>query len=262
MKRFRLLLLALALTLLVGAAQADVRFDETLSAFPVQAEDGTWADNGPVPFDSDEEKDGMLEIWFGRVNVCDCFIVRVNGETMMIDGGTQLTRKASLHFLEKLHITGVDYMFNTHHHDDHLQMQEFLLRYKGFKAGTFLTPYPRDYNVPLQKKMQATVDKLGIPYQTVKHGDSFMLGGENGALVQFFRWMGSTNANYSSMMCKITYGERSVFLMADVTGKAQKCLAEESLHDIPWDADIYKLGHTATAGRIPPCWQPSPPTCA
>lgn len=44
-------------------------------------------------------------------------------------------------------------------------------------------------------------------------------------------------------MCKITYGERSVFLMADVISAAQDALAMERLTDIPWKADVLKAGH-------------------
>lgn len=243
MKHCRLICLFLMAMLLCTGACAEVRYDETLSAFPVALEGGGWADLGPIPFTEEDQGEGMLEIWFGRVSVCDCFIVRCNGETMMIDGGMVLHRAGTLLLLEKLGITGVDYLFNTHHHDDHLEMQEYLLRKQGFNAGVFMTPYERDHNVVLQKKMQATVDAREIPFRTLHHGDSMMLGGENGARVEFFRWMGSTDANYSSMMCKITYKERSVFLMADVTGLAQKTLAEEQLDTIPWDADIFKVGH-------------------
>ncbi len=243
MKFYRILILTLAAVLFCAGAAAEVRFDETLSAFPVKTEEGTWAESGPIPFTEEDQGEGMLEIWFGRVNVCDCFVIRCNGETMMVDGGTLEHRGATQVLLDKLGITEVDYLFNTHHHDDHIEAQEYLVRKEMLNAGVFLTPYERDYNVDRQKKMQATVDSRGIPYRTMYHGDTIMLGGEDGALLQFFRWSGSTDANYSSMMCKVTYKDRSVFLMADVTGKAQKALAAEQLDTIPWDADIFKLGH-------------------
>lgn len=250
MKITRILLFVLAAMLLCTGALAEVRFDETLSAFPVKTEDG-WAEFGPVPFDEEEQREGLLEIWFGRVNVCDCFVLRLNGETMMIDGGTVSHRGATQLLLDKLGITKVDILFNTHHHDDHLEAQEYLLRKEFLDADLFITPYDRGHNVDRQKKMEATVDKRGIPFQTMRHGDSLMFGGEDGALVQFFRWMGSTDANYSSLMCKVTYKERSIYFMADVTGKAQKMLAQESLDTIPWDADIFKVGHHGYAKQDP-----------
>lgn len=243
MKKVLFTCLLVLCLLCVGSAQAGtVVFNPELHAFPTQLENGDWSPNGPRPFIEGEMGEGLLEIWFGRVSVCDCFIVRCNGEVMMIDGGMVKTSPYSKLLLEKLGIDGVDYLFNTHHHDDHLQMQEYLLR-TGFNAGVFLTPYGRSYPVEAQQKMEATVDTRGIPYQTISHGDTLMLGGENGAQITFYRWTKNTNANFSSVMCRIVYGERSVYLMADVIGEAQKDLAENYLDVIPWDSDILKVGH-------------------
>lgn len=243
MKGTRFFLLMLLCLLLMGTANADVLFDETLSAFPVEKAGGGYEAFGPLPFDGEDQGEGLLEIWFGRVSVCDCFVVRCNGETMMIDGGTTSHSEATRLLLDKLHITGVDYLFNTHSHDDHLQAQEYLVRKLGFNAGVFLSPYEVGTGDKLMKKMWATVENRQIPVRTLAHGDTLMLGGEEGALVQFFRWTGSTNLNETSMMCKITYKDRSVYLMADVIGKGQKALVREYMDEIPFDADIFKLGH-------------------
>lgn len=232
----------LCAVLLCSTAAADVIFDQELNAFPKQQPDGSWAENAPRPFIEGEMGEGLLEIWFGRVSVCDCMIVRCNGEVMMIDGGTVSHGPHTRVLLANLGIDRVDYLFNTHHHDDHLQMQEYMLR-TGFNAGIFLTPYERNYPVDDQQKMEKTVDARGIPYKTIYNGDTMMLGGENGAQITFYRWTKNTNANFSSMMCKIVYGERSVYLMADVCGAAQKDLGENYLDVIPWDSDIFKVGH-------------------
>lgn len=232
----------LCMITLCSAAAAEVLFDQDLYAFPQQLSDGSWAENAPMPFIEGEMGEGLLEIWFGRVSVCDCMIVRCNGEVMMIDGGTTSYGPYTRLLLANLGIDRVDYLFNTHHHDDHLQMQEYMLR-TGFDAGIFLTPYERNYPVEDQQKMEKTVDARGIPYKTIYNGDTMMLGGENGAQITFYRWTKNTNANFSSMMCKIVYGERSVYLMADVCGAAQKDLGENYLDVIPWDSDIFKVGH-------------------
>jgi len=146
-----------------------------------------------------------------------------------------------MEFLNRMNLTHVNYLFNTHHDNDHIEMQQFLLAH-GFEADEFLTPYERGYPVPAQLRMEALVDERKIPYHTVHDGDTMRLGGERGALVEFFRWDGSTNANYASMMCKITLNNRSVFFLADVISIAQTALAKDR-RDIPWRSDILKLGH-------------------
>lgn len=242
MKLYRGFILLLAMLLLCGSALAEVVFNEDLSAFPVQEGEG-WAENGPLPFNVEESREGLLEIWFGRVSVCDCIVIRCNGETMMIDGGTKSFSNHTRTLLDNLGITHVDYLFNTHAHDDHIEAQELQVRKYNMQVGTFLSPYEQDYRNTLHQKMVATVTDKGIPYRTLHHGDTMMLGGDEGALIEFFRWEDGPSLNYSSMMCKVTYKERSVFLTADVTGLAQQVMMDEYRDEIPWDSDIFKLGH-------------------
>ncbi len=210
-----------AILILSGNASADVLPLDGWSTYPTQQSDGTWADNAPRPFIEGEMGNGLLEIWFGRVNVYDCMIVRCNGEVMMIDGGTLGNFATTKDFLTKMGVQHIDYLFNTHHHDDHLEAQVSMMR-RGYSIGKFLTPYERNYPVEAQQLAEQTADKAGIPYCTIYHGDTMMLGGENGAQITFYRWLKNTNANFSSMMCKIVYGGRSAYFMADVSGYARR----------------------------------------
>ena len=232
----KLCLLLVFLLLFSVSAQAQVVRDDAMKPLPSATDPAA-----PQPF-SDPTPQDKLEIWFGRVGVCDAFVIRCTGETMMVDGGNMFyVRHANL-FINTIGLTAVDYLFNTHHHDDHIEAMESLVRRDLLKAKVFLTPYPRDYNNSYQKKMQATVDNKGIEYRQLVDGDTMYLGGENGALFQFFRWDGSTDPNASSMFCKITYKGSSVLLMADVIGVAQQELAKTRT-DIPWKSDVLKAGH-------------------
>ena len=230
-------LLAALLLLLSISAQAAVVRDDSLPPLPDASNPAA-----PQVF-SDTTPQDKLEIWFGRVSVCDAIVIRCNGETMMIDGGNLgHVRHANL-FLDTIGFSQADYLFSTHHHDDHIEAMESLVRRGLLKGKVYLTPYPRDYNVATHKKMQATVDSAGIEYRQLFDGDTLYLGGEeNGALFQFFRWDGSTDPNYSSMFCKVTYKGSTILLMADVIGVAQQELAR-TRQDIPWDADVMKAGH-------------------
>lgn len=249
-KRTLALLAALCLCTGIVTANAEIIFEKDAPIYPAVFE-GMPDPAAPMPFlvvnaaeackTDGESQPALLEIWFIRISVCDAFLVRCNGETMLIDGGNIGNGKALLEFLNRMDLTHVNYLFNTHHHDDHLEMQQFLLMH-GFEADEFLTPYARQYPVPAQLQMEALVDERKIPYHTVHDGDKMRLGGEKGALVEFFRWDGSTNANFASMMCKITLKNRSIFFLADVISVAQVALAKDR-PDIPWKSDILKLGH-------------------
>ena len=240
MKALSIFLAAALLALCWGtAALAEtVIRSEDIGVFPVVTAKHPNATVLPLPMDADDPQP-LLEIWFAKVSVCDCFAVRCNGKTMLIDGGNRQNGGATRGFLDALGFHRADYIYNTHHHDDHLEMQCSLVRRGEFWAPVFLTPYERDYPVEAQLEMQAAVDAAGIEYRTVRDGDVLDLGG---ATVEFHRWLGSTDPNYTSLFAKITYGRRSVWLMADVTGYAQKVLGEERT-DIDWDADVLKAGH-------------------
>lgn len=244
MKRVRILPALLLILSLCLPAAADVLPETHLTGcFPVLQGDD-FDPLYPVPFGErfrERQRENELEIWFGRISVCDGFIVRCNGETMLIDGGDFNHGRETMAFLSKLGVTGVDYIFNTHHHDDHLGMQIYLMNH-DFTAKEFLTPYERDYNIPDQRKAEAAADAHGIAYHVIRDGDEMTLGGENGARICFYRWGGSTDPNFSSVFCRITLGERSVILMADVISKAQQQLAIER-PEIPWKSDIMKAGH-------------------
>jgi len=256
MKRTALFFLSLLILCLALSGQAAVLPEEKYTTCYPIIKGNAFDEHAPVPFSEafkDDQPQGELEIWFGRISVCDGFIVRCNGESMLIDGGTFSHGAATKALLEKLSITGVDYIFNTHHHDDHLEMQVYLMSH-GFKAKEFLTPYPRGYNVAAQRKAEQAADAAGIAYHVIKDGDEMRLGGENGALVQFFRWTGVSEPNYNSVMCKITLGQRSVFLMADVISFAQQSLVSER-PDIPWKSDILKAGHHGYTTQDPTLMQ-------
>ena len=233
----------LILICLLNAAGAEelgvhVRPDQYLkSCFP------TLEELGPVPPKFDKPADtGELEIWFGRICCCDGFVLRCGGETMMIDGGDRTNGGATKRFLRLLGVRHVNYLFNTHHHDDHLAMQMRLLERGELTADVFLTPYERDYPVDAQRYAQDVVDMRGVEYRTMCDGNTILLGGPGGARITFYRWLGNRNPNYSSMMCRVVYGERSMFFLADVCGEAQAALAL-TRRDIPWKSDILKVGH-------------------
>ena len=239
-KRVLCLLVILSLANAGAMAGDAVIRDRTLPVFPLD-EKGMRVENGPLPL-SENTEDDLLEIWFGQVNVCDCIAVRCHGQTMLIDGGNRDNGGATRAFLQRLDFRRADYIYNTHHHDDHIEMQESLLRRGEFYADVFLTPYPKGYNADLQRRMEKTVDDRGIEYRQLFDNDVLYLGGENGAKFEFHRWTGSTDPNHSSLFAKVMYGRRSIWLIADVISKAQRALADERT-DIDWKADVLKAGH-------------------
>lgn len=241
-QKYRILLCLLVfLVCFTSVVYADIVRNPEMSVYPQSDQVQSLYKHAPRPLDISEQDD-LLEIWFGKVSVCDCIAVRCHGQTMLIDGGNRNNGAATMAFMSALSFTHADYLFNTHHHDDHLEMQEALLRRGLLTADVFLTPYPQGYNVEAQKQMEATVLAHNVEYRQIFDGDVLYLGGETGARIEFHRWLGSTNANFSSVFAKITYGERSIWLMADVISAAQKAIAEERT-DIVWKADLLKAGH-------------------
>ncbi len=65
----------------------------------------------------------LLQVDYINIVIGDCILLRAGGQAMLIDGGTADRIDTVLSFLQDNNIQHLDYLFNTHAHDDHIQVQ-------------------------------------------------------------------------------------------------------------------------------------------
>lgn len=189
------------------------------------------------PFQDDAE---LLDVDFINVGIGDAVFVQSGGETMLIDGGTRRQSAAMMRFLEERDIRELTYLFNTHAHDDHIEGIQFLIR-NGYRAGEVLSMHPRDDKNVQHAALMGLIDEAGIPFRQVHSGETMMLGKAALTFIRDERKDAGLSLNAMSMMLLIRYGNRSIFLPADVSGESLT-LAAQSFPDL-LSTDIMKSPH-------------------
>lgn len=177
----------------------------------------------------------------------DCIIITCGGQRMLIDGGEGWRFPYVKAYLEQEGITGFDYFFLTHAHDDHLEMQEKLIA-AGYTVGKVISPYDDNDSYSLWNPYKKQLKAAGIPYEKVQTGDVLEMGG---ATLTFYRRneKGITMNNHSAV-AMLRFGEASMFLAADIGGETQHWLME-NFDPAEFKCDIYKSAHHNRTATVP-----------
>ncbi len=200
--------------------------------------------------------DGRLTVDFLDVGQGDSALVTFpNGATMLVDGGGRVDYRAGKRdfepdirrigesvvsaFLWAKGYSHIDYILVTHADADHIQGLNDVAR--NFDIGLALvgeTPV----DDPEFSEFMRVLESEGIAIAAVHRGDEFSIGGatvhilhpkENGPT--------TASANDSSVVLKITFGNRAFLLTGDIEREAENELLADSSFDLR--ADVIKVPH-------------------
>lgn len=182
----------------------------------------------------------LLRITVFRTGEGDCMLLEAGGESMMVDGGPYKYREKLRDALQDRGITHMKYLFNTHPHDDHIDGLRMLMEY-GMEVDEFVSVFPKDQKdtEDNQKKAMASLDKAGIAYRQISSGETLTLGG---AELTTYNWAEGKTINAQSAMTKVTFGNCSALLCADIIGDTQKYFLE-TMDTEMLKADVVKAPH-------------------
>lgn len=201
--------------------------------------------NGTVPDDWHERE--LLRLTQFKIGANDGMLLEAGGQTMLIDGGTSGFHDEIMGGLTARGITRVDYLFNTHPHDDHIDSQYMMIQKDGLTADVFLSAFPRDFNEERQRKMAALLEEKNIPFRQVSDGETMEMGMAKLTFIQAPQ--GDLNAR--SCMLHIRYGEKSTMLLtADVSGASQHYFVAQTDAAL-LDVDILKMPHHGLIHMVP-----------
>jgi len=199
-------------------------------------------DDSPIAPDAD-----TLRVDYVGIRQGDCIVVRVGGMTMLIDGGEGWRVDTVEAYLAQNDIDGFDVMFLTHAHDDHLEMQEALIK-KGYSVGKVISPYTEEDSYSLWNGYKKLLKEKEIPFETIKTGDVLEFGG---ATFTFYRWDNKKQTmNNHSVTAMLQYGDARVMLTADIGGETQHWLME-NFDPVLFKCDIYKAAHHGRTAAVP-----------
>nr|MBR4279512.1 MBL fold metallo-hydrolase [Clostridia bacterium] len=231
LKRILVLLMIFMLTVPVSAKEAPVLVDRVNA--PEKYADFAFAEDAE-----------LLEVIFPQMLDCDAVLLRCGGETVMVDSCKKAFSQRIVNLCSQLGITRIDRVYNTHPHEDHIG--GFREAIKEVEVGELWICYPEDYNNHMKLAVNAA-KKAGIPVKTFADGDTFTVGG---ATVEVWKLEGnSSEMNDCSAQMKVTFGERSMLLAADLETTGQKKMVD--LCGDKLDADILKYPHHGIQELLP-----------
>ena len=189
----------------------------------------------------------VLRITVFQMGESDGMLLECGGEAMLVDGGSNKYREVLQTELTRRDLAHIKYFFNSHPHDDHIDGLYRVMQ-SGFTADAFLSPFAREFEYNLHQRAVAAADAAGIPFQHMKAGDRIMLGD---AQVTLYQWMEGASINDMSGMLKVNFGNASLLLCADITGRAQHYFLE-TLETEELKADVVKAPHHGITPFVKP----------
>ncbi len=178
----------------------------------------------------------LLQITFPQMVDCDAILLRCGGETMLVDACKQAYSERIVDLCKQLGVTRIDRVVNTHPHEDHLGGFREVI--KEIEVGELWICFPEDINNHMKSAVNAA-NRAGIPIKTYADGDVLTLGG---ATIEVWKLEGKIGEmNDCSAQMKVTFGERTMLLAADLQQNGQQKMVE--LHGEALDADILKYPH-------------------
>ena len=210
---------------------------------------------------NDDLKISMLNIAHG-----DAILIRTKKQTILVDSANSKHRDMLVKELEKLSVTKIDKLILTHPHVDHTGNARVLINpnKKDLEAYPYLEKisvaevYDNGiaYGSSVYKNYMKAIQAKGIPYKSLKTGDTLDFGGgvkfnvlfptaefveiKNGG--QFDKEDRTYNTNNGSIVGKLTYKNFSMMFTGDCEKESEaKIVANNNAKDLK--CDVLKAGH-------------------
>ena len=174
------------------------------------------------------------------------FIEFPEGQTMLIDGGAEEMGRSVCNYMEDRGYDKIDYVVLTHTHPDHIG--GLIKVVEDFEIGEiWMYPYMDDYD--LVQQFQHAYKSRSIRALEVTRGNTFNIDEVKIRIINppFGSSLDRLNGpNGASIAMKMTYGETSFLLMADVDDDTDQIIARENGDFLR--ADVLKCGHHGSGG--------------
>lgn len=181
----------------------------------------------------------FLHIWFPSILNADEAILVYGDEVFMIDCGDKRASLAGAKLLNKLGITRIDKLFNSHPHPDHLRGLPFTD--EAAAVQQLLVCFPRDATSAMIEIMEYA-DANNIPVSDYADGDTFSMG-DGEITLQF--WCNNNpdlDMNNNSAVTLVRYNQRSILFAADIEQSGMNALLQR-VSGTDLKADIIKYPH-------------------
>ena len=181
------------------------------------------------------ENSGGLEVHYLDVGQADCILLQCDGANMLIDGGNVEDSDLVVAYLLDQGVTTLDYVVNTHAHEDHVGGLPGVLAV--FETRNVWCPV-EEYSSNCFKDFVKYADQQELELVCPAPGSTVALGGAEVTVLGPVK--DDYDTNNSSIVLRVDYGT-TAFLF---TGDAEQ-EAESDILDAGFDvsATVLKVGH-------------------
>lgn len=176
---------------------------------------------------------GKLNILFFDVGQADSELIIYDNKTMLIDAGNTKDGEKIVNAIKTLGISKLDYVIGTHVHEDHIGGMSFII--DNFEIGEFYLPYNTQTTSSYYKNLLKSLANKNLSINETVIGDKIELSNII-CEVMSVRNDEPENANESSIVLELTYGNKKYLFMGDAETKNEE---ERTWNDV----DVLKVGH-------------------
>lgn len=203
--------------------------------FLPEAQNDTIVTSVGVGSNDDDNAESSLRVNFIDVGQGDSeFIELPNGETLLIDAGTNETGADVVNYIESLGYSSIDYVVGTHPHEDHIGGLDDVIN--SFEIGSVYMPKVTADTKTFEDVLDA-VDEKGLTINTAKAGVTLV--DVDGLSVKMLAPVLDVydNTNDYSAVIRIVYDDTSFIFMGDAEQYAEDLITGDV------DSDVLKVGH-------------------
>ena len=184
-----------------------------------------------------------LEIHVIDVGKADALLLRCEGKTALLDGGTFASGDRVVDYLRRMGVESLDYVIASHPDSDHIGgLSQVLEELPAERLVIY--PWPEEMRQADEYlALETAASENAVPVRKVRAGDSLPFGGiALDVLGPLEEYEGS---NDCSLVLRLEYLGFSALFCGDIEYEAEKDLVKSGA---ALDADLLKVAHHGSAG--------------
>lgn len=162
------------------------------------------------------------------------FIELPNSQTMLIDAGENYHGEGIINYIKNCGYSKIDYLVATHPHSDHIGSMAYIVR--NFEIGEIYMPKV-SITTATYENLLNSISKKGLKIKSAAAGMNITYFDDFTADIIAPEEIDEKNLNNSSIVIKMTFGNKSFLFMGD----AEKSEINSITADV--SADVLKVGH-------------------